>query len=962
MSRLTPSERIQLAELQARRGQLVREINDITRDLLSTQRSIKTLQDRLLIERDPAAKDLFVANITNLQQQEKRQTAELVALNQELQDIDAQIAQLTSPRPGQTAQQSSGIAVTDDAAAAVEGARTQNPVPPALALSDNEQIVDVASLNRPPSNASRPALADNEQLGLVDGSSTVGGSAPVRTAVRTQPGLVSPGDDARQIPTTPTGDAAGSTAAGRAPVAREFVEPIDARPNLLARLASMTYSVSIYLLNDNEYGQLLAQNRKVLPNARALIIQSGGIPQGDITGKGTRNPYFDVDFYIDDLVINNLVAGPAGVGAHTATTLDFTIVEPYGITFLPRLKAAVQNNIGATGPVNELSQNFLMVIRFYGYDDQGLLLSGSTLGVKETGSDTNSIVEKWIPFQITDLNFKIASKVTEYKVKAVVVDSNVAFSTLDATIPFNFELTSNTVQDLLNGQSTLVSAGAVSDANQSDAETARLNRQAGSAAPPKASAIPEKKTFAGGLCNALNQHEQDLVRREGYEIANRYVIELEDVPGLRDATIARPGRDDKNTSAMNKNQDAAAKYLSSKSSYQKDQKNFGVVAGTQIVQLIDLVMRTSSYITSQQNIIFDPKTGAAIEQTPVSTVQWYRIRSECRPLGYDRKRRGIAYEIRYIISRYQINDPRNAYFPNARFRGAHKIYNYWFTGLNTEVLDFNIDVNSQFFMTIGNDGKSVDPAPNAQYIERRAFQARPGQTTQPGSNEAGMPAANLADRIYSPIDVAQVTLDILGDPDWIQQSEVFYKGIDLKPFVQDGSVNYDSSEVLFVVNFNPVSDYDLSTGVMDSQKRNDNSSGLFAARPQQDIFRATEVQSNFRQGRFTQQIKGLITYFAANTTAATKAAIGAGDTGEIPGVTVFSGGSPQSDTGEIPGVTVFPGGSNAYVYRINQQGSNAPLTTRNNTTKNLDSTNGNDSYVSNAGTNDDAAGNGITRP
>jgi hypothetical protein len=947
MSRLTPADEAQLAALRARRSQVVQQIEAVTRDLLATQRSIKTLQDRLLVETNPTAKDLFITNITNLQQQEKRQSAELTALNNELLEIDAQISRINSPRPGLTAQDSAGITVQDDAAAAAEGSRTQNPPLPVQILDEQGELVDIQFVEQPDSNASRPALSDNAQLGIIDGVSTVGGANPARTTRQTQPGSASPSDDARLQPTSTVGISTGTDAPGRPPVAREFLDAIDSTPNLLAKLASMTYAISIYLLDENEYSQLLQQNRKVLPNSRSLIVQSGGIPQSDVRGTGLRNPYFDVDFYIDDLQIHNLVAGPAGVGAHTATQLDFTIVEPYGITLLPRLKAAVIDKNGSNTNVNELSQNFLMVIRFYGYDDQGLLLNGSQLGVRESGSDTNSVIEKWIPFNITDITYKIASKVTEYKIKGVVVDSNVAFSTIDATIPFNFELTSNTVQDLLNGQSRLVSAGAAPPDPRDDP---RQDRGYNPSAPPKASAIPEKKTYAGGLCDALNQHEQDLVRREGYEIANRYVIELEDVPGLRDAKIARPGRSDKATGAMNKNQEAAAKYLSSKSSVKKDEKNYSIIAGTQIVQLIDLVMRTSSYITSQQNIIFDDKTGDPVNQTPVSTVQWYRIRSECRPLGYDKKRRNIAYEIKYIISRYQINDPRNAYFPNARYRGAHKIYNYWFTGENTEVLDFQIDVNSNFFMTIGNDGLSVDPAPNAQFIEKRAFQARPGQSNQPGSNEAGMPAANLADRIYSPIDVAQIKLELVGDPDWIQQSEVFYKGIDLRPFVQDGSVNYDASEVLFEINFNPVSDYDLSTGIMDSHRRNANPSSLFSARPQKDVFRTTEVHSFFRQGRFTQQVQGLIVYFDEGLSQVSAPNVQTG-TSAIPRVT---GGTTQTDPGEIPGVTVSAG---PYALAVNRQGSNAPITTSRNTTKNLDTGTGNDSYISYAGTNDDAAGN-----
>jgi len=130
MSRLTPAEQAQLDGLIARRRALIREINDATRNLERTQREISTVQDRLQVETNPAAKDVLVQKLTQLQQQEKQQDATLNRLNQELDEVERQIDLLQAPRPGQTAQESSAVAVSDDAAAAAEGARTQNPVPP----------------------------------------------------------------------------------------------------------------------------------------------------------------------------------------------------------------------------------------------------------------------------------------------------------------------------------------------------------------------------------------------------------------------------------------------------------------------------------------------------------------------------------------------------------------------------------------------------------------------------------------------------------------------------------------------------------------------------------------------------------------------------------------------------------------------------------------------------------------
>ena len=246
--------------------------------------------------------------------------------------------------------------------------------------------------------------------------------------------------------------------------------------------------------------------------------------------------------------------------------------------------------------------------------------------------------------------------------------------------------------------------------------------------------------------------------------------------------------------------------------------------GTQIVQLIDLVMRNSSYITSQQNVIFDEVSKLPKTQTPVQTVQWYRIRSRITPIAYDNIRRTIAYRMTYTVSRYQINDPRVPVFPTARYRGAHKIYNYWFTGLNSEVIDLDINVEYNYLMTFGSSqgGSTLnDYTSDGRLYEKRYFQNKPNSEGTGGTGDTTTPAAQLAERLYSDSDIQKAKLTIVGDPDWLQQSEVFYnRGVDLKPFMPDGSINYDASEALYEIRINPVADYNINTGLAEVNAKN----------------------------------------------------------------------------------------------------------------------------------------------
>lgn len=743
--------------------------------------------------------------------------------------------------------------------AAEDDARTQNPEKEKNIVDEENQVVP-AKPTTPPTNAEKPVLKDDTNLGNQTGTSVVGGNQQTRTTTQTQSGASALDDDAVSQSRQTVG--VTSSVDGRPAIAPDFLNQIVATDNKLQGLASTTYTISLYLMNAEEYRQLIASQRKVLPT-KQLIVQSGGIPFGE------RNPWFLEDFYIEDLYIQSVIGTQAMGAPHNAVDMRFTILEPQGITFLNRLNNAVKQHTG-NNQENELNQNYLMVIRFYGYDDAGQLVSGTELGVNETGSDPRSIVEKFIPFQIADINYKIGSRAVEYNVTATVPATNIGFSQGRATIPFNIQLVSPDVQTLLNGNLLLANTGGAEGEDDNTNPNTQL---------PGTTQLTGA-TITQGLCEALNKHQRLLAQKNGYQYPDIYEIELENTPGLRDAKMAKPGKQNKKRAPMNTSSDPANKFLASKSRYDKDTKTYNITAGTQIVQLIDLVMRSSSYITSQQNIIFDEKTGEIKNQDPVSTVQWYRIRCQVTPDKYDEKRRDYSYRIKYTVSRYQINTPRSAYFPPAAYRGVHKLYNYWFTGQNTEVLDFEINVNANYLTVIGNDGLSDNTA-SGRWFEKRVFQARPNASSQGGEGESTMPAASLSARLYNITDVANAELEIVGDPDWIQQSEVFYnKDIVLTPFLSDGSVNFDASEVLYELRFNPVNDYDLDTGLTPVYQNNTTYSQVTGETnlPQESIVWAAAVVHNyFKEGKFTQRLVGTIRDFASavdtitgNTAVATR--------------------------------------------------------------------------------------------
>ena len=758
------------------------------------------------------------------------------------------------------------------------------------------------SLNKPTNARTTPLSGgSNQELGDLKGSgstATVGGGSAVKKVGQTQTTAVSsstgsavtplsgdnnnsggsnnvqvaPGDDALSTNRNSVGNAINADGVeGRTSVAAEFLKPIKASPNPLLGLASQTYSFSIYMMNRTEYVQFLGTDKKTLPT-RQLILQSGGAKPEE------RNKYFDLDFYIENVEFQTVINSQGSGSPHNVTNLTFDIMEPQGITFLERLKKATTDHVQDKN-VNINAQTYLMVLRFYGYDEFGNLVTkrDASDGELETTSDPEALVEKFIPFQFNDIKYKVNNKAVVYSCSCATPQNQIGYSTMRGSIPFNFQLSASSVKKLLNGNSELqplvplvtrTSVKKPSFTEFGDATTINVQEDVTtSVAQQRAGKVGlADRTVTSGLCDALNEHQKQVAKKNG-SIPDEYIIEIEDVPGLIDAKMKKQGKTKKESTPMQMSSSPNDQKNMEKQALDKATKEYSISAGTQIVQLIDQVMKNSTYITAQQTIAFDEITNKEIRNPPVQTVMWYKITQAASPIAYDPIRQDYAYQIIYRISRYQINTPRSPYFPPAMYRGAHKIYNYWFTGLNTEVIDFDIEVKSNYVTIFGKDGLIADEevavGGDARYAEKRFFQSVADSSTQGASGDAGRPAAQLAARLYSPADVAKADLTIVGDPDFITQSELFYSASNLAAFEPDGSVNSTSGEVLFELRFNRVVDYNMATGETPVNANNMDSKilGELNLAAESQVYAAVTVINKFASGKFTQELAGVARQF-----------------------------------------------------------------------------------------------------
>ena len=199
---------------------------------------------------------------------------------------------------------------------------------------------------------------------------------------------------------------------------------------------------------------------------------------------------------------------------------------------------------------------------------------------------------------------------------------------------------------------------------------------------------------------------------------------------------------------------------------------------------------------------------------------WYKLTTKVTPLEYDLIRKDYAYRIEVIITPQQVTDTKSTAFPKDRFRGVHKKFNYWFTGENTEVIDYEVEFNALYYTSMSSNF-SNEPRESAELDQAEAeADNQPSravgpadQSTQNSVGKSGEEAARAASVLYSPVDFAQMEMTVYGDPDFIQQGDIFYRaGKEFGPYLEDGSVNYDSQEVFCEVFYNTIEDYNEDTG------------------------------------------------------------------------------------------------------------------------------------------------------
>lgn len=617
--------------------------------------------------------------------------------------------------------------------------------------------------------------------------------------------------------------------------------------NPLGYFSSSTYQLSLYMITPDAYDAFVQSGRRqinALNNADGnqtagalLIAQSGGINNTN----SKRAPGFNLDYYIDNLSLKTFT-GPKQTGAETnTTTVKFQIIEPYGFSFLTKLKLAseeIQTYSSNLGNGQYLIQNpskqfFVLGIRFLGYDENGNLMTGNNVYDNnqldiDAGEDT-AIFDRYYDIFITNIQFKINGSITTYNIQANSIPPRAAFGVKRGMIKTNTTVTAASVetaiQKLLDNIEDL-----------------------------------EKQTAENGA----------IVHPNTYEV----VYVGDGVDDIKDATIDTP--EDylpfnwQGSQAQNTTESTIAVEASADPNNKERQLTFK--NDTPIIQAISQIISQSSYLRDALKKVYDNNlqaeqgTYSGDEPGDNKNVAWFNLSAKVENAKWDPIRKDFSYHITYYIQRYETPIIQSIYSNNGvTYYGPHKLYEYWYSGQNSEILSYEQSINNGYF----NVTLSDLPIDRKETTENDSNSGNEANAQGAGVNNTGSigPQGKAAQNnyltsLFDPGSFANAKITILGDPDFLaQDSPGSIDQLYNRFYGDDGfTVNPAGGQVFIEISFREAVDLDYKNGYLEI-----NDKILFWDYPDEIadkikgvIYLVTSVDSTFSGGVFKQVLNCVI--------------------------------------------------------------------------------------------------------
>jgi lysozyme len=190
--------------------------------------------------------------------------------------------------------------------------------------------------------------------------------------------------------------------------------------NPLHGYATYTYNLSLHILPKDAFNKLQDTGEYKADGNRVLVAGAGRVDATTFS----RNKHWEADFYFDAFKMTSVIGHNSKNKGTNSLEMSFTIIEPYGISFLDRLI----NTCGDLGIKNYMSVPYIIQLDFFGYSDKAI-----------QGNEPYNPVRvpegtRIFPIRLLSMSIAFDQKGTTYNFTAVPYNHS-ALSELNITLP-----------------------------------------------------------------------------------------------------------------------------------------------------------------------------------------------------------------------------------------------------------------------------------------------------------------------------------------------------------------------------------------------------------------------------------------------------------------------------------------------------------------------------------------------
>lgn len=679
--------------------------------------------------------------------------------------------------------------------------------------------------------------------------------------------------------------------------------------NELDQFASYNYIFTLGVLTPFEVNYPDSTYRQREPNI--VVLRSGG---GDTPGSKT---VFEqggkTEYFIENVVIDTIIAPTDKTKLTNATAINFDVLEPYSMgQFLSALQVAAL--VG--GYKNYIDAIYFLQIQFKGYDDFGRPLTASRS-------------RKIYPLRFYNIEFDVNEGGSRYNVQAIP-SNEIALTDENQSSHTDAQLLGKTVGEILqSGGQSLTTILNNRELQKLDAKQINVADQYIITFPKVAAS-----TGAGDFSSISNNSgattlsskdpsssgmgelsREDLPRLfasisgiQNGQIPENFEEEIQKVPGIvversqlgeqirsfadNDANwneigsspIIRSNLDSGKMPmadpAFSEVENRPGEFDKSKIQRSQDVRAMIFSSGKRIQDMIEQVVISSEY--GRQIINAQPDENGMVPWFRIDTQVYIVTGSEQEDRVGELAKVYVYRVMPYKVHRSNFQPPtQNSPGIENLKKQAAKEYNYIYTGLNKDIIDFDIKYNLAFYTGVQGDyGQTTSDSVRGGSQEivggnNRTTTGQPEGNTETlpqGRQKNSVPTPNSQDGggimlhpenivgfdfnralINSPGDLIQVDLKIHGDPYYLADSGIGnYSSNSNSGSINinsDGSISYENSEVDILLNFRTPIDYNAN-GLMDFPGL-----GYLPVKQFSGVYKVILVKNEFKEGQFTQTLE-----------------------------------------------------------------------------------------------------------